>query len=119
MVLLKFHSVVELILLFTVDFFFLLPKASKLTKQIVILEDKKKSQEEEIAEYQKQLEALCSTCEELKAKLDSRITAEEHLAVVNDFKRYEFTYGETLVQSMHMTHDTLQGVETYAGNPGR
>uniref|UniRef100_A0A8C9NBF6 Centrosomal protein 89 n=1 Tax=Serinus canaria TaxID=9135 RepID=A0A8C9NBF6_SERCA len=61
-------------------------EASKLTKQIVILEDKKKSQEEEIAEYQKQLEALCSTCEELKAKLDSRITAEEHLAVVNDFK---------------------------------
>ncbi|XP_059712958.1 centrosomal protein of 89 kDa isoform X5 [Haemorhous mexicanus] len=61
-------------------------EASKLTKQIVILEDKKKSQEEEIAEYQKQLEALCSTCEELKAKVDSRITAEEHLAVVNDLK---------------------------------
>ncbi|NWR19234.1 CEP89 protein, partial [Emberiza fucata] len=61
-------------------------EASKLTKQIVILEDKKKSQEEEIREYQKQLEALCSTCEELKAKVDSRITAEEHLAVVNDLK---------------------------------
>ncbi|NWT75797.1 CEP89 protein, partial [Prunella himalayana] len=61
-------------------------EASKLTKQIVILEDKKKSQEEEITEYQKQLEALCSTCEELKAKIESRITAEEHLAVVNDLK---------------------------------
>ncbi|NXQ61643.1 CEP89 protein, partial [Anthoscopus minutus] len=61
-------------------------EASKLTKQIVLLEDKKKSQEEEITEYQKQLEALCSTCEELKAKMDSRITAEEHLAVVNDLK---------------------------------
>ncbi|XP_038004112.1 centrosomal protein of 89 kDa isoform X2 [Motacilla alba alba] len=61
-------------------------EASKLTKQIVVLEEKKKSQEEEIMEYQKQLEALCSTCEELKAKLDSRITAEEHLAVVNDLK---------------------------------
>ncbi|XP_077040962.1 centrosomal protein of 89 kDa isoform X3 [Agelaius phoeniceus] len=61
-------------------------EASKLTKQIVILEGKNKSQEEEITEYQKQLEALCSTCEELKAKVDSRITAEEHLAVVNDLK---------------------------------
>uniref|UniRef100_A0A8C3UI05 Centrosomal protein 89 n=2 Tax=Catharus ustulatus TaxID=91951 RepID=A0A8C3UI05_CATUS len=61
-------------------------EASKLTKQIVVLEDKKQSQEEEIAEYQKQLEALCSTCEELKAKLDSRITAEEHLALVNELK---------------------------------
>ncbi|KAL9839204.1 centrosomal protein of 89 kDa isoform 2-T2 [Geothlypis trichas] len=61
-------------------------EASKLTKQIVILEDKNKSQEEEIAEYQKQLEALCSSCEELKAKVDSRISAEEHLAVVNDLK---------------------------------
>ncbi|NXH59561.1 CEP89 protein, partial [Rhabdornis inornatus] len=61
-------------------------EASKLTKQIVVLEDKKQSQEEEITEYQKQLESLCSTCEELKAKLDSRITAEEHLALVNELK---------------------------------
>ncbi|XP_053808924.1 centrosomal protein of 89 kDa isoform X2 [Vidua chalybeata] len=61
-------------------------EASKLAKQIVVLEEKKKSQEEEITEYQKQLEALCSTCEELKAKMDSRITAEEHLAVVDDLK---------------------------------
>ncbi|KFZ52984.1 Centrosomal protein of 89 kDa, partial [Antrostomus carolinensis] len=61
-------------------------EASKLTKQIIILEGKKQSQEEEIAEYQKQLEALRSTCEELKAKLDSRIAAEEHFALVNDLK---------------------------------
>ncbi|XP_033373130.1 centrosomal protein of 89 kDa isoform X2 [Parus major] len=61
-------------------------EVSKLTKQIVVLEDKKQSQEEEITEYQKQLKALCSTCEELKAKMDSRITAEEHLALVNDLK---------------------------------
>lgn len=67
-------------------------EASKLTKQIVILEGKKQSQEEEIAEYQKQIETLCSKCEELKAKMDSRVTAEEHLALVNDLKRYEFTY---------------------------
>ncbi|KFO89684.1 Centrosomal protein of 89 kDa, partial [Buceros rhinoceros silvestris] len=63
-------------------------EASKLTKQIIILEDKKQSQEAEIAEYQKQLEALRSTCEELKAKLDSRIAAEEHFALVNDLKSH-------------------------------
>ncbi|KAF1666047.1 Centrosomal protein of 89 kDa, partial [Aptenodytes patagonicus] len=63
-------------------------EASKLTKQIIILEDKKQSQEEELAEYQKQLEALRSTCEELKAKLDSRIAAEEHFALVNDLKSH-------------------------------
>ena len=85
---------IELVPLYPVGlFFFFLPKASKLTKQIIILEDKKQSQEEEIAEYQKQLEALRSTCEELKAKLDSRIAPEEHFALVNDVKRYEFTCG--------------------------
>ncbi|NWX15300.1 CEP89 protein, partial [Aegotheles bennettii] len=63
-------------------------EASKLTKQIVVLEDKKRSQEEEIAECQKQLKALHSTCEELKAKLDSRIAAEEHSALVNDLKSH-------------------------------
>ncbi|KFP59045.1 Centrosomal protein of 89 kDa, partial [Cathartes aura] len=55
---------------------------------IIILEDKKQSQEEEIAEYQKQLEALRSTCEEQKAKLDSRIAAEEHFALVNGLKSH-------------------------------
>ncbi|KFV69067.1 Centrosomal protein of 89 kDa, partial [Dryobates pubescens] len=63
-------------------------EASKLTKQIIILEEKKQSQEEEIAGYQKQLEALHSTCEELKAKLESRIAAEEHIALVNDLKSH-------------------------------
>ncbi|XP_032051244.1 centrosomal protein of 89 kDa [Aythya fuligula] len=63
-------------------------EASKLTKQIIILEDKKRSQEEQIAEYQKQLEALRTTCEELKAKLDSKIAAEEHFALVNELKSH-------------------------------
>ncbi|XP_035399116.1 centrosomal protein of 89 kDa isoform X2 [Cygnus atratus] len=63
-------------------------EASKLTKQVIILEDKKRSQEEQIAEYQKQLEALRTTCEELKAKLDSRRAAEEHFALVNDLKSH-------------------------------
>ncbi|KFP89793.1 Centrosomal protein of 89 kDa, partial [Apaloderma vittatum] len=61
-------------------------EASKLTKQIISLEDKKQSQEEEIAAYQKQLKALRSTCEELKAQMDSRRAAEEQLALVNDLK---------------------------------
>ncbi|NWY70841.1 CEP89 protein, partial [Erithacus rubecula] len=61
-------------------------EASKLTKQIVVLENKKQIQEKEITKYQKQLEALCSACEELKAKLGSRIAAEEHLALVNELK---------------------------------
>ncbi|XP_062460888.1 centrosomal protein of 89 kDa isoform X2 [Pezoporus occidentalis] len=63
-------------------------EASKLTKQIMILEDKKQGQEKEIAEYRKQLEALHSTCEELKAKLNSRIAEEEHFALVNDLKSH-------------------------------
>ncbi|KGL76797.1 Centrosomal protein of 89 kDa, partial [Tinamus guttatus] len=63
-------------------------EVSKLTKQMIILEDKKRSQDEEIAEYQKQLEALRTTCEELKAKLDSRVAAEEHFALVNDLKSH-------------------------------
>ncbi|XP_025915188.1 centrosomal protein of 89 kDa isoform X3 [Apteryx rowi] len=63
-------------------------EVSKLTKQMIILEDKKQSQDEEIAEYQKQLEALHSTCEDLKAKLDSKVAAEEHFALVNDLKSH-------------------------------
>ncbi|XP_064375730.1 centrosomal protein of 89 kDa isoform X3 [Dromaius novaehollandiae] len=63
-------------------------EVSKLTKQMIILEDKKQSQDEEIAEYQKQLEALQSTCEELKAKLKSKVAAEEHFALVNDLKSH-------------------------------
>ncbi|XP_042677633.1 centrosomal protein of 89 kDa [Centrocercus urophasianus] len=63
-------------------------EASKLTKQIIILEEKKQSQEEQIRDYQKQLKALHTTCEELKAKLDSRIAAEEHFALVNDLKSH-------------------------------
>ncbi|XP_062442749.1 centrosomal protein of 89 kDa isoform X2 [Rhea pennata] len=63
-------------------------EVSKLTKQMIILEDKKQSQDKEIAEYQKQLEALHSTCEELKAKLDSKVGAEEHFALVNDLKSH-------------------------------
>nr|XP_032629247.1 centrosomal protein of 89 kDa isoform X3 [Chelonoidis abingdonii] len=60
-----------------------LQEVSKLTKQLMVLEAKKQSQEEEISENQKQLKSLCSTCEELKANLNGRVTAEEHVALVN------------------------------------
>uniref|UniRef100_A0A8C7EFP5 Centrosomal protein 89 n=1 Tax=Nothoprocta perdicaria TaxID=30464 RepID=A0A8C7EFP5_NOTPE len=63
-------------------------EVSKLTKKMIILEDKKRSQDEEIAKYQKQLEASHTTCEELKAKLDSKVAAEEHFALVNDLKSH-------------------------------
>ncbi|XP_055674795.1 centrosomal protein of 89 kDa isoform X1 [Falco peregrinus] len=61
-------------------------EASKLTRKLINLEDKTKRQEEEKAEYQKQLQVLLSTCEELKAKLNSAVKAEEHFAAVNDLK---------------------------------
>ncbi|KAG6940622.1 centrosomal protein 89, partial [Chelydra serpentina] len=60
-----------------------LQEVSKLTKQLMVLEAKKQSQEEEISENQKQLKSLCSTCEELKANLNGRVTAEAHVALVN------------------------------------
>ncbi|KAM7146690.1 centrosomal protein of 89 kDa isoform 1-T1 [Macrochelys suwanniensis] len=60
-----------------------LQEVSKLTKQLMVLEAKKQSQEEEISENQKQLKSLCSTCDELKANLNGRVTAEEHVSLVN------------------------------------
>ncbi|XP_037733608.1 centrosomal protein of 89 kDa isoform X3 [Chelonia mydas] len=65
------------------EVFFPPHEVSKLTKQLMVLEAKKQSQEEEISENQKQLKSLCSTCEELKANLNGRVTAEEHVALVN------------------------------------
>ncbi|XP_014451082.1 centrosomal protein of 89 kDa isoform X1 [Alligator mississippiensis] len=61
-------------------------EVSKLTKQIMMLEAKKQSQEEKISEYQKKLEALHATCKELKDKLNGRVTAEKHSALVNELK---------------------------------
>uniref|UniRef100_A0A8C8R8L4 Centrosomal protein 89 n=1 Tax=Pelusios castaneus TaxID=367368 RepID=A0A8C8R8L4_9SAUR len=63
-----------------------LQEVAKLTKQLMILEAKKQSQEEEISENQKQLKSLCATCEEMKASLNGRVTAEEHVALVNALK---------------------------------
>lgn len=56
----------------------------------MMLEAKKQSQEEKISEYQKKLEALHATCKELKDKLNGRVTAEKHSALVNELKRYVY-----------------------------
>ncbi|XP_042293404.1 centrosomal protein of 89 kDa isoform X2 [Sceloporus undulatus] len=62
-------------------------EVSKLTKQLMILEAKKQSQEEEMRECQKQLEELRSLYKELKARVQDQITVEEHVALVNKLKR--------------------------------
>ncbi|CAI5782594.1 Hypothetical predicted protein [Podarcis lilfordi] len=61
-------------------------EVSKLTKQLMTLEAKRQSQEEELSECQKQLEELRSTYKQLKASVGDHITMEEHVALVNKFK---------------------------------
>ncbi|XP_048371265.1 centrosomal protein of 89 kDa isoform X3 [Sphaerodactylus townsendi] len=59
---------------------------SKLTKQLMILEAKKQSQEKEMQIHQKQLEELRSTIKGLKASFKDSITMQEHRALVNQLK---------------------------------
>ncbi|XP_053127058.1 centrosomal protein of 89 kDa isoform X3 [Hemicordylus capensis] len=59
---------------------------SKLTKQLMILEAKKHSQEEELRDSQKQLDVLHSTYKELKATFRNHITMKEHVALVEQLK---------------------------------
>lgn len=56
----------------------------------MVLESTKRSQEEELIEFQKQQEVLRSKYNELKANMDGRVPAEEHVAMVNELKRYGF-----------------------------
>ncbi|CAJ0955468.1 unnamed protein product [Ranitomeya imitator] len=53
----------------------------------MVLESTKRSQEEELSEFQKQQEVLRSKYNELKANMDGRVAAEEHVAMVNELKR--------------------------------
>ncbi|XP_073515855.1 centrosomal protein of 89 kDa isoform X2 [Phyllobates terribilis] len=62
-------------------------EASQLTKQLMVLESTKRSQEEELSEFQKQQEVLRSKYNELKANMDGRVAAEDHVAMVNELKR--------------------------------
>ncbi|XP_062817990.1 centrosomal protein of 89 kDa isoform X1 [Anolis carolinensis] len=61
-------------------------EVSKLTKQLMILEAKKQSQEEDLKECQKQLDDLHATYKELKTSVKDQITVEEHDASVNKLK---------------------------------
>ncbi|XP_029464257.1 centrosomal protein of 89 kDa isoform X2 [Rhinatrema bivittatum] len=63
-------------------------EVAKLTKQIILLEAKKQSQQEELSENQKQLEALRAKYDELKANLNGKVAAEEHVAMVNELKSH-------------------------------
>ncbi|XP_069495200.1 centrosomal protein of 89 kDa isoform X2 [Ambystoma mexicanum] len=63
-------------------------EVSKLSKQLMLLETKRENQEQELSEMQKQLQASRSKCDELKANLDGKIAAEEHVAMVNELKSH-------------------------------
>lgn len=72
---------VRLILLFG------LPAVSQLTKQLMTLEAGNRGSEEALLELRKQHELLRSKCNDLKADVDGRVAAEEHVAMVNELKR--------------------------------
>ncbi|XP_044126304.1 centrosomal protein of 89 kDa isoform X1 [Bufo gargarizans] len=59
---------------------------SELTKQLMVLESTKRNQEEELLEFQKQQEVLRSKYNDLKATMDGSVSAEEHVAMVNELK---------------------------------
>nr|XP_056718546.1 centrosomal protein of 89 kDa [Euleptes europaea] len=59
---------------------------SKLTKQLMILEAKKQSQDKEMQMCQKQLEELRSTIKGLKVSFKDGVAMEEHIALVNQLK---------------------------------
>ncbi|XP_061450033.1 centrosomal protein of 89 kDa isoform X2 [Rhineura floridana] len=85
---------------------------SNLTKQLMILEAKKQSQEEEMRECQKQLEELRSAYKQLKASVKDNVTMEEHVALVNKFKsqlQQEQEKRETESQQLMGKLATVQG----------
>ncbi|XP_063802068.1 centrosomal protein of 89 kDa isoform X2 [Pseudophryne corroboree] len=63
-----------------------LQEVTQLTKQLMTLEATKRSQEEELLESREQRELLRSKCSELKVNMESRVAAEEHVAMVNELK---------------------------------
>uniref|UniRef100_UPI00398EBCC3 centrosomal protein of 89 kDa isoform X2 n=1 Tax=Pristiophorus japonicus TaxID=55135 RepID=UPI00398EBCC3 len=62
-------------------------EVSKLTKQLILLEAEKQSQQKELHETQHELSNLCSKYDQLKANLDDKIGVDEHTTMVNDLKR--------------------------------
>ncbi|XP_040185387.1 centrosomal protein of 89 kDa isoform X2 [Rana temporaria] len=63
-----------------------LQEVSQLTKQLMTLEAANRGSEGALLELQKQHELLRSKCNELKADVDGRVAAEEHVAMVNELK---------------------------------
>ncbi|XP_036065360.1 centrosomal protein of 89 kDa isoform X2 [Onychomys torridus] len=63
-----------------------LQEVSKLTKQLVLLEAKTQSQEQQLVESKEQLGSLQARCQELKAQLDSKIAIDVHTSIVNELK---------------------------------
>ncbi|KAM4614091.1 centrosomal protein of 89 kDa [Discoglossus pictus] len=61
-------------------------EVSRLTKQLMVLEAKMQSQKEELLDLQKQQEVSRSKYDELKANMEGRVAAEEHVAMVNELK---------------------------------
>lgn len=76
-------------------------EVSQLTKQLMVLESTKRSQEEELIEFQKQQEVLRSKYNELKANMDGRVPAEEHVAMVNELKSQLQQQQETRKREEH------------------
>ncbi|KAM5126206.1 centrosomal protein of 89 kDa, partial [Mantella aurantiaca] len=63
-----------------------LQEVSQLTKQLMTLEATHRGGEEALSELQKQQELLRSKYNELTASMDGSVTAEEHVAMVNELK---------------------------------
>ncbi|XP_052616997.1 centrosomal protein of 89 kDa isoform X2 [Peromyscus californicus insignis] len=63
-----------------------LQEVSKLTKQLVLLEAKTQSQEQQLVESKEQLGSLQARCQELRAQLDSKIAVDVHTSIVNELK---------------------------------
>ncbi|XP_048461936.1 centrosomal protein of 89 kDa [Rhincodon typus] len=61
-------------------------EVSKLTKQLMLLESEKQSQQKELRETQQELNKLSSKYDQLKATLDDRVRIDDHTAMVNDLK---------------------------------
>uniref|UniRef100_G1PMF8 Centrosomal protein 89 n=1 Tax=Myotis lucifugus TaxID=59463 RepID=G1PMF8_MYOLU len=63
-----------------------LQEVSKLTKQLILLETKTQSQEKELTKSKKQLENLCTECQELKTQLEDKIAMKVHTSIVNELQ---------------------------------
>ncbi|XP_067905417.1 centrosomal protein of 89 kDa isoform X2 [Heterodontus francisci] len=62
-------------------------EVSKLTKQLMLLEAEKQTQQKELHETQQELKNICSKYDQLKANLDDKMGVDEHTTMVNDLKR--------------------------------